>query len=86
MLSKFARSYIWPSFLAAALCLGVALGSAFAWWQASATPYEVAGIIALLIAIGSFVPYLHFRVEHIIDPYHVAQDVCIEKSDSAPPR
>jgi hypothetical protein len=72
-LSKFARSFIWPALLVAALCsfrVGFATGNV-----ALATAWSLAVLIAVALAWLSFIPYFRFRVEHMERVYRLATEI-----------
>ena len=72
VISKFVRSFIWPSLLAAPV---LALLAVLAVFRADYDRVAAAGALAVLcaaIGTGSFIPYFQFRVKHMNSLYRLA--------------
>jgi hypothetical protein len=82
VISKFVRSFIWPTLLAAAVLALLAISAAFR------SEYErAAAAVALAIGCGaigvaSFIPYFQFRVKHMNALYRLAAMSTAEQKKS----
>ena len=72
VISKFVRSFIWPSFVASFVLLGLTLK----YWAVSRQRADVAALLAacfLLVAAASFPAYAKFRLKHMEQLYRLAK-------------
>ncbi len=67
--SKAFRSLLLPLLLTGMICLCFAIGSFLSIWAGSAPLLLLIAVGCLLFALFSFIPYLEWRIEHLIKTY-----------------
>jgi hypothetical protein len=72
--SKFIRSLILPSALAAVLGLFGGLGSWLFGWPVNPGGLFSLGVVMLIFTLSLFIPYFHLRVDHMIRLYDIATE------------
>ncbi len=76
-LSRFVRSFIWPSLIVTVGCLVGVLGARFRGWPLAAEWLLPRAAATFAIAVLLCVPYLHLRVEHLTRLYESAVNLVV---------
>ncbi|MEA2338500.1 MAG: hypothetical protein QOE82_2507 [Thermoanaerobaculia bacterium] len=82
VISKFVRSFIWPSFLAATVVGVLAVLALFGLDYDRAAAAGGLAIVCTATGIATFVPYLHFRVKHMARLYRLAARLTQRRPDA----
>jgi hypothetical protein len=82
--SKFIRSLILPSALAAVLSLFGGLGFWLYQWPVNPGGLFSLGVVLFIFTLSLFIPYFHLRVDHMIRLYSTATELSRAEKKSPP--